>query len=62
MNPPDTAPAAFGPLKPRPKLFVLLCAAFALWLIALAILYFATVYPLRHPEDQASRPSPTLPN
>jgi hypothetical protein len=37
------------PLKPRPKLFLILCIAFAVWLAALIVLYFTSVYPLRHP-------------
>jgi hypothetical protein len=36
-------------LTPRPKLFQVVCVIFALWMAALLILYFWTVYPLRHP-------------
>jgi hypothetical protein len=38
-------------LRPRPRLFVALCAIFALWMAALLILYFLSVYPRRHPAD-----------
>ena len=41
------APAS--PLRPRPRLFAALCVIFALWIAALLILYFITVYPRRHP-------------
>jgi len=37
-------------LKPRPRLFKVLCVVFAVWMIALLVLYFWTVYPLRHPK------------
>jgi len=37
------------PLKPRGKLLVVLMVVFAIWLGALLALYFAKVYPLRHP-------------
>ena len=45
----DKAPALppARPLKPRPKLFVGLCIAFALWIALLITLYFTTVYPHR---------------
>jgi hypothetical protein len=43
------------PLKPRPRLFVALCAIFALWVGALLLMYFKTVYPSRHrPSTQAT--------
>ena len=35
------------PLKPRPRLFVALCLAFALWIAVLITLYVTTVYPHR---------------
>jgi hypothetical protein len=38
-------------LIPRPMLFKVLCAVFALWVVMLLVLYFLTVYPLRHPSD-----------
>lgn len=38
-----------SPLRPRPRLFAILCVIFALWIAALLILYFITVYPRRHP-------------
>ncbi len=36
-------------LKPHPRLFKALFVIFALWLALLLVLYFWTVYPLRHP-------------
>jgi hypothetical protein len=36
-------------LKPRPRLFKILCVVYALWIVALLVMYFWTVYPLRHP-------------
>jgi hypothetical protein len=36
-------------LTPHPRLFRVVCAIFALWMAALLILYFWTVYPQRHP-------------
>ncbi|MGA3065599.1 MAG: hypothetical protein ABSF29_02000 [Tepidisphaeraceae bacterium] len=38
-------------LRPRPRLFKSLCIAYAIWIIALLVLYFTTVYPLRHPSS-----------
>ena len=38
-------------LRPRPRLFVALCAIFAMWMAALLILYFISVYPRRHPPN-----------
>jgi hypothetical protein len=35
--------------RARPRLFVSLCVIFALWMAALLVLYFTTVYPRRHP-------------
>jgi hypothetical protein len=39
---PGAPPPGF---KPRPKLFVVLCLVFVLWVILLLVLYFTTVYP-----------------
>ncbi|MGD0139052.1 MAG: hypothetical protein ABSD28_09260 [Tepidisphaeraceae bacterium] len=36
-------------LVPRPVLFRVLCVIFAIWIGALLVMYFCTVYPLRHP-------------
>jgi hypothetical protein len=36
-------------LKPRPRLFKILCIVFTLWMLVLLATYFWTVYPLRHP-------------
>ena len=46
--------AAADPLKPRPRMLVVLAIVFALWLAFLLTMYFTTVYPHRHIE---SRPS-----
>jgi hypothetical protein len=49
-QPSTAAPADFAkpPLRPHPKLFIVLCVLFALWLLVLLILFFTTVYPFRH--------------
>ena len=36
------------PLKPHKKLFIVLLAAFVVWVGVLLGLYFKTVYPARH--------------
>jgi hypothetical protein len=36
-------------LAPRPLLFKVLCVILAIWMAALLVMYFCTVYPLRHP-------------
>jgi hypothetical protein len=36
-------------LKPHPVLFRVLCVIFAIWMAVLLVMYFWTVYPLRHP-------------
>lgn len=36
-------------LKAHPVLFRILCVIFAIWMSALLVMYFWTVYPLRHP-------------
>ena len=43
-----------SPLRPRPKLFIFLLAIFVAWVIFLLVLYFKTVYPMRHATTQAS--------
>jgi hypothetical protein len=45
---------ATPPLKPRRKLFVGLLLGFAAWIGALLLLYFQTVYPIRHPGQGAA--------
>jgi uncharacterized protein involved in exopolysaccharide biosynthesis len=42
-------PPSPQPIKPRPVLFVVLCAVFAVWMAILAALYILTVWPVRHP-------------
>lgn len=49
MKAPDADSASHPVLKAHPRLFAVLCVIFVLWLAALLILYFKTVYPLRHP-------------
>jgi hypothetical protein len=51
-------------LTPRPLLFKILCAVFALWIVALLVMYFLTVYPLRHPSHppEPGRSAPVFPN
>jgi len=36
-----------APLRPRPRLFAALCVIYALWVAALLVMYFLTVYPAR---------------
>ena len=36
-------------LAPRPRLFKILCLVYAVWMVALLVMYFWTVYPVRHP-------------
>ena len=36
------------PLKPRPRLLLVLSIIFALWVAGLLAMYFKTVYPYRH--------------
>lgn len=37
-------------LQPRPKLLVALLVFFFIWIGLLLWMYFATVYPMRHPQ------------
>ena len=65
-QPPDARPtpgdAAPRPLKPRRGLFVLLLTVFGLWVAALLVMYFTTVYPHRngglHEPSPSQRPEP----
>jgi hypothetical protein len=52
-------PQPYKPLKPRPRLFVFLCIVYAVWMIALLVLYFKTVYPRRHPAAAPALPAAT---
>jgi hypothetical protein len=46
---PDVAPIAFPPpLRPRPRLLMVLSVVLALWVAFLLVLYFRTVYPHRN--------------
>jgi hypothetical protein len=44
-------PPALPPMriKPRKGWFVFFCVVFAAWVALLLLLYFSSVYPLRHP-------------
>lgn len=46
-------------LKPHPKLLAVLLILFFLWIAALLWMYFATVYPLRHPHGGHPTSLPT---
>jgi len=47
------APALPAPgVKPRPRLFAVLCILFAAWIGVLVWLYVRTVYPVRHPPSE----------
>ncbi|MGA2233083.1 MAG: hypothetical protein ABSH22_19445 [Tepidisphaeraceae bacterium] len=43
------APIAQPPVKPRPRMLAFLIVVFVLWIALLLVLYFTTVYPMRHP-------------
>jgi len=61
-NPPAAAPPSpakrVRPLKPRPRLFLVLCILFALWMAALLVFYFKVVYPARPPGHRMTTPNP----
>ncbi|HEY8666135.1 MAG TPA: hypothetical protein VIL86_05705 [Tepidisphaeraceae bacterium] len=44
------------PLKPRPRVLAILSILFALWIVALLVLYAKTVVPVRK-QRQASQPA-----
>ena len=48
---------ALPPLKPRPKLLILMSVLLAIWVGALLTLYFAMVRPYRHWHDKAPIPA-----
>jgi hypothetical protein len=53
---PDVAPITFAPpLRPRPKLLMILGVVLGLWITFLLVLYFRTVYP--HRNDVGSWPA-----
>jgi hypothetical protein len=59
-KPPAAAPRPVlqpKPFKPRRKLFAVLMIAFAVWVAALVVMYFATVYPSREGAPPAPSPS-----
>jgi hypothetical protein len=62
LKPPKVPESAPPQLKPRPILFRVLCAVFAVWMLALLVMYFWTVYPLRHPANHLETGAATLPN
>ena len=47
-----SAPYGFRPLKPRRTLFAVLAFLLIVWLAVLLLMYFKTVYPLRHGPDK----------
>jgi hypothetical protein len=55
-------------LVPHPILFKVLCVAFVIWMAVLLLMYFLTVYPLRHPsraketEPGRAAPDAAVPN
>lgn len=50
----ESSPASHGfrPLKPRRTLFAVLGFILIVWLAVLLLMYFKTVYPLRHGPDK----------
>jgi len=45
------------PMRPRKGLFIALMTLFFLWVSAMLVMYFTTVYPHRHGAKPASQPS-----
>jgi hypothetical protein len=43
------------PIKPRRGLLIVLSIVLALWIAAMVVMYFTTVYPQRHP----AKPTPS---
>ena len=51
-------PRVVLPFAPRRKMTMVLALVYALWLSGLLVMYFTTVYPVRHPSESAtSRPT-----
>jgi len=48
------APTFLPPLRPHPKLALVLGIILILWLIGLLAAYFKTVYPLRHEQPRTT--------
>jgi len=46
--PEPKAALAPRPLRPRKKLFIILCLVLAAWIIALVVMYFTLVFPHGH--------------
>jgi hypothetical protein len=60
---PPAAPVQNHPvLRPHRKLFFWSCVAYVVWMIALLVLYFETVYPLRHPSPGTRPGASDLPS
>ena len=52
---PATAPPTNEtPIKPRRGLLIVLSILLALWIAAMVVMYFTTVYPQRHPSHSAT--------
>jgi hypothetical protein len=45
----ESPPKPAKQLKPHPLVFRILCVIFAIWMALLLVMYFWTVYPMRHP-------------
>jgi len=62
---PLPAPVFKPPLKPRPRLFYALLGMLVLWIVALAVLYVKTVYPMHKqhaaPVNEPSAVEKTVP-
>lgn len=58
---PSRTPLEPRPLKPQRKWFIVLMVVFAMWVAALLVMYFATVYPNRKSVPAGSDPlTPSL--
>lgn len=55
-QPPRAKPA---PLTPRPKLLLITSIIMGLWIVALSVMYFTTVYP--HPPSTPTKPTTARP-
>jgi hypothetical protein len=52
----------FEPLKPRRGLFRLFCVIFALWMIAMVVMYFETVAPHKRRTSHSTEATAPLPH
>jgi BioD-like phosphotransacetylase family protein len=51
----SSEPIFLPPLRPHPKLTIVLGLILAAWMIGLLVAYFKTVYPLRHDQPRTTQ-------